>query len=392
MADYKEIQKELQAEQIDGWLLYDFHGSNAIARSIAGLSEDAITTRRWYYWIPSTGEPTRIVHAIERGTLDHLPGNKIIFQSWSDLHNALRTTLKGRRKVAMEYSPENDIPYISKVDAGTVDLIRGMGVEIVSSGDLVQLFEARWDSRQTESHFEAAKRVNDVKDSGFRFVAENLNAGKTITEYDVQQYMWELFATKNLIADHPAIVAVNANASNPHYLPAKEGSAVVKKGDLVLIDIWGKLKEPDSIYGDITWMGYAGAAPVPQKYETVFHIVKQAQKAAFDLIARNFRAGRSTYGWEADEAARTVIRDAGYGDFYWHRTGHNIGREVHGNGAHLDNLETRDQRKLIQHTGFSIEPGIYQPEFGIRSEVDVYIGETGPVITSPEQTEIIPLL
>jgi len=392
MADYKEIQKELQREQIDGWLLYDFHGSNAIARSIAGLSEDTICTRRWYYLIPSKGDPARIVHAIEQGTLDHLPGSKIVFRSWSDLHNALRNALKDCRKVAMEYSPENDIPYVSKVDAGTVDLVRGMGVEIVSSGDLVQLFEARWDAKQTESHFEAAKRVNEVKDAGFRFVAENLNAGKTITEYDVQQYMWKLFDTKNLMADHPAIVAVNANASNPHYLPAKEGSAVVRKGDLVLIDIWGKLKEPDSIYGDITWMGYAGASPVPQKYETVFHIVKQAQRAAFDLIARNFRAGSSTFGWEADEAARTVIRDAGYADYYWHRTGHNIGREVHGNGAHLDNLETRDQRKLIPQTGFSIEPGIYQPEFGIRSEVDVYIGETGPVITSPEQTEIIALL
>jgi len=364
--------------------------SNAIARRVVKLG-DQIATRRWYYFIPTKGEPTRIVHAIEKGTLDHLPGKKLVFRSWQDLHQSLGQTLEGSRTIAMEYSAENDIPYIAAVDAGTIDLVRKLGVKVASSGDLVQLFEARWDEAQTKSHFEAARLVNEFKDAGFRRIGENVRAGKSITEYDVQQYMWELFAKNNMTADHAPIVAVNANASNPHYSPEKDHSASIQEGDLVLIDIWGKLKEPDAIYGDITWMGYVGKDPAA-RHKEIFQIVKSAQLASFDLIARNFKEGKVTYGWQADQAARDVIVKQGYGDYYLHRTGHNIGQQVHGNGAHLDNLETRDQRKLIPHTGFSIEPGIYLPEFGVRSEIDVYIGVEGPVITSPHQTEIIPVL
>lgn len=386
----KDIQRSLAAEGLDGWLLYDFHGHNMIACNVLGLG-DKISTRRWYYFIPASGEPTRIVHAIESQNLDHLPGKKIIFRSWQELHSALDSTLKGVRRIAMEYSAENDIPYVALVDAGTIELVRETGVEVTSSGDLVQQFEAQWDPAQVKSHFEAAKRVNQVKDEGFKLVSESIRAGRVLTEYDVQQWMWHLFEKMNITADHPAIVAVNENASNPHYLPDKDSSKEIKKGDLLLIDIWGKLKEPDSIYGDITWMGYVGEK-VPEKFSRIFNIVKGAQLAAFNLIAGNFKEGKTTYGWEADQAARSHITEQGYGDYFLHRTGHSIGREVHGNGAHLDNLETRDQRKLMPHTGFSIEPGIYLPEFGVRSEIDVYIGEDGPVITSPDQKEIIPLL
>jgi Xaa-Pro dipeptidase len=386
----KEIQKALAEESLDGWLLYDFRGSNIIARHIVKLG-DKLATRRWFYLIPANGNPTKIVHAIEAETLDHLPGEKFIFRSWQDLHRVLSETLTGKQTIAMEYSAENDIPYIAMVDSGTIELVRKTGIRVVSSGDLVQLFEARWDEEQTKSHFEAVKRVDDTKNEGFRFISENMREAKAITEHDVQQFMWELFEKKNLTADHPAIVAVNANASNPHYSPERNHSALIREGDLVLIDIWGKLKEPGAIYGDITWMGYVGKE-VPAKQQEIFDIVKGAQQNAFRLISDNYKKGKSTYGWEADQAARDYISERGYGDYYLHRTGHNIGQEVHGNGAHLDNLETRDLRKLIPQTGFSIEPGIYLPQFGVRSEIDVFIGDEGPVITSSEQTEILKLL
>jgi Xaa-Pro dipeptidase len=386
----REIQKALAADKLDGWLLYDFRGSNVIAQRMVGLG-DQITTRRWYYYIPATGTPKRIVHAIEAHNLDHLPGEKIVFRSWEDLHHSLLTALKGAKRVAMEYSTENEIPYIAQVDAGTIELIRKLGMEVVSSGDLVQLFEARWTPEQTASHFEAVKRVDETKNDGFRFITENLRAGKKISEYDVQQFMWGVFDQKGITADHPAIVAVNANASDPHYAPTEDRTSVISEGDLVLIDIWGKLKQPGSIYGDITWMGFAGKE-VPERYKKIFGILKGAQQRALQLIQQNFQKGEITYGWQADQAARTHIADAGYGDYFLHRLGHSIGQTVHGNGANLDNLETRDRRKLIQHTGFSVEPGIYLQEFGVRSEYDVYIGEDGPVITSPEQTEIVALL
>lgn len=390
MIPIQEIQKAVKDEKLDGWLLCDFRGSNMIACRILQMG-DNMATRRWYYFIPASGEPTRIVHAIESGNLDHVPGKKIVFSSWQDLHQALKDTLKGSTKIAMEYSPENDVPYVSKADAGTIELVRKQGVDVVSSGDMVQVFEAQWSPEQIQSHFEAAKRVDQVKNEGFRFIGENIRAGKSITEYDVQQYMWDLFEKNNVTADHAAIVAVNANASNPHYGPQKDKSAPVRKGDLVLIDIWGKLKEPNSIYGDITWIGYVGKE-VPSKFSDIFRIVRDARMSAFQLIESDFKEGKTTYGWQADQAARSYIEEKGYGKYYIHRTGHNIGQEVHGYGANLDNFETRDSRKLIRDTGFSIEPGIYLPEFGIRSEIDVYIGERGPVITSPEQKEITSLL
>jgi len=390
MIPVQEIQKALQNEKVDGWLLCDFRGSNIIACRILQMGGN-MATRRWYYFIPAKGEPTRIVHAIESGNLDHVPGKKIVFSSWQSLHQALKETLAGSKKIAMEYSPDNDVPYVSKADAGTIELVRKQGVDIVSSGDMVQVFEAKWSPDQVKSHFEAAKRVNDVKDEGFRFIGKNIKAGKDINEYDVQQFMWDLFEKNNVTADHAAIVAVNANASNPHYGPEKDRNMPIRKGDLVLIDIWGKLKQPESIYGDITWMGYVGEK-VPDKFADIFKIVRDARMSAFQLIESNFKKGKIMFGWEADQAARSYIEEKGYGKYYVHRTGHNIGQEVHGYGANLDNFETRDSRKLIQETGFSIEPGIYLPEFGVRSEIDVYIGAEGPVITSPEQKEILPLL
>ncbi|HET6267481.1 MAG TPA: M24 family metallopeptidase [Acidobacteriota bacterium] len=387
----EDMRAALQEDNLDGWLLYDFRGSNAIARNIVQMPHGKIATRRWFYFIHSKLNPVKLVHAIEHENLDHLPGQTIVFRSWQDLHAALSKALNGCTRIAMEYSPEDDIPYVSLVDAGVIELVRKCGVEIVSSGDLVQLFEARWDADQSRSHFEAARLVNEFKDEGFRFIGENIRAGRPITEYDVQQHMWSLFEPSNMYANDAPIVAVNANASNPHYLPTAEKNTPVRKGDLVLIDIWGKLRQPRAIYGDITWMGYAGHQ-VPERFEEIFQIVRGAQQSAFELITRDFQNAKTTFGWQADQAARDYIAQAGYGDYFYHRTGHNIGQEVHGNGAHLDNLETRDNRKLIPNTGFSIEPGIYLPEFGVRSEVDCYISEKGPVITSPRQEKILALL
>jgi len=387
------IQAALREMGFDGWLLADFRGRNVLANRVLRRETEQMGTRRWFYWIPAQGEPVRICHAIEPRCLDGYPGALRLYAGWRQLHEALQTALRGARRVAMEYSPNNDIPYVSLVDAGTVELIRGFGVEVVSSADLVQRFEAVWTDEQRAMHMEAARRLLRIKDRAFLYIRQALLRGRPVTEYDVQQYIWRLYRQEGLVADHPPIVAVNQNASNPHYAPTKTEHAPIRMGDLILIDLWAKLNRPGAVYADTTWMAYAGKE-VPSKYAEIFQIVYEAQSAAYDLIAQRFRAGQPVYGWEADDAARGVIRQRGYEAYFIHRTGHSIGQEVHGNGANLDNLETRDGRQLLPGTGFSIEPGIYLPEFGVRSEMDVYLDpEKGPVVTTaPRQTAIIPLL
>jgi Xaa-Pro dipeptidase len=387
------IQAALRAAELDGWLLADFRGRNVLALRVLRRETEQMGTRRWFYWIPAQGEPVRICHAIEPRCLDGYPGTLRLYAGWRQLHEALREALRGARRVAMEYSPNNDIPYVSLVDAGTVELVRSFGVEVVSSADLVQRFEAVWTDEQRAMHMEAARKLLRIKDRAFEYIRQALLRGRPITEYDVQQYIWRLYRQEGLVADHPPIVAVNQNASNPHYAPTKTEHAPIRMGDLILIDLWAKLNRPGAVYADTTWMAYAGKE-VPPKYAEIFQIVYEAQSAAYDLIAQRFRAGQPVYGWEADEAARNVIRQKGYEAYFIHRTGHSIGQEVHGNGANLDNLETRDGRQLLPGTGFSIEPGIYLPEFGVRSEMNVYLDpEKGPVVTTaPRQTAILPLL
>ena len=392
VARVKAIQRALQERNIDGWLMADFRGRNVIANRVLLRTSEAMGTRRWFYWIPARGTPVRICHIIEPHCLDGYPGEQRIYLSWKQLHAELKRALRGARTVAMEFSPNNDIPYVSLVDGGTIDLIRSFGVRVVSSADLVQQFEAVWSDAQRETHFAAARKLIRIKDRAFLFIKQALLEGRSITEYDVQQYIVRLYREEGLVADHDPIVAVNANASNPHYAPTRTQSSPIRKGDLILIDIWARLDQPDSIYADTTWMAYAGET-VPEKYARIFRIVYEAQSRALDLIGQRFRAGKVVYGWEADDAARHTIRQYGYEKYFIHRTGHSIGREVHGNGANLDNLETRDNRPLIPRTGFSIEPGIYLPEFGVRSEIDVYIDPAqGPIVTTaPRQTAIIPL-
>ncbi len=393
-ARIERMQRALREAQIDGWLFYDFRQSDPLAYRILGLDERRFGTRRWFYFLPAEGEPTRIVHAIERGHLDLLPGRKLVYLPWQQLHGHLRDTLAGRRRIAMQYSPNNDIPYVSRVDAGTVELVRSAGVEVVSSAELVARFEAVWSPEQLRTHQLAAPMMRAIVDETFGEIARSVGSRGSTTERQVQQFILSCFASRGLITDHPPIVAVNANSANPHYAPTEQIFLPIKHDDFVLIDLWAKLKDhPDSVYVDITWTGFVSDR-VPERQESIFQIVRAARDRAAAFVQESVRAGNLIHGWEIDDVCRAVIREAGYGNRFLHRTGHSIDREVHGSGTHIDNLETRDHRTILPSTCFSIEPGIYlEGEFGVRSEVDVYVSETDAAVTGqPIQTRVVPIL
>ncbi|MBM4168944.1 MAG: aminopeptidase P family protein [Ignavibacteria bacterium] len=388
------IQDALRAEGIEGWLLYNFRGSNVFATRILDLPSHIHQTRRYFYLIPAKGEPRKLVHAIETKNLDSLPGDKTVYLSWQSLEEGLEKILTGMTHVAMEYSPRNAIPYVSNVDAGTLEVVKATGVEVVSSANLVQRFEARWTEEQRKDNFETAKHLREIVDLTFGLIKTNINGGKPINEFDVQQFMLAEFAKRDLITETHPNCSVNANSANPHYEPTEEIHAPLHKGDFVLIDLWAKKNKPDSVYADITWTGYVGDN-VPDEYEKVFQIVREARDAALKLARDSFAAGKEILGADLDDAARSVITKRGYGEYFIHRTGHSIGQSIHGNGANLDNLETRDERKIIPETSFSIEPGIYLTgNFGIRSEIDVYVSSAGEVIVTgePSQEHVVPIL
>ena len=390
MPDIKAIQAELRANKMDGWLFYDHHHRDPIAGHILGMS-NGMVTRRWFYFIPSRGEPRKLVHRIESGMLDSLPGSKAVYSGWEELHKLLPRVLKGGRTIAMQYSPLNNIPYVGLVDAGTIELIRKCHKKVVSSADLVQKFEAAWTAEQLESHLDAGKIIDRVMRDSFAHAAAAVRETKPLTEYDLQQWIVAQFRANGVEAEEPPIVGIGPNSGNPHYEPKKGVSKPIREGDLLLLDMWGKLAKPESVYYDITWVGYLGSS-VPAEYAKIFNIVKQARDAAIRLVVESVAKGRSLRGWEVDRAAREVIRKAGYGKYFVHRTGHSIGQQIHGNGANMDGLETRDDRRIVPHTCFSIEPGIYLPKFGIRSEVNVYVGERDARVTGAIQQEIIPML
>lgn len=393
MKKIQEAQKYIKEMHLDGWLLYDFHGNNELTRHFLEIPSTKMTTRRFFYWIPAKGEPVKIVHAIEAEVLDHFPGEKRTFLSWQSLEAWLSKILKVAKKVAMEYSPKNAIPYISRVDAGTVDLIRSFGVDVVSSGDFLAYFTAVLSKEQGESQIRAGKACDEIVNQAWKWIAEHIRQGKSLTEYDVQQKILADFKKRDLITDHAPIVGVNAHSADPHYEPQKDRSSPIRKGDFILIDLWAKEKGEGAVFGDITRVGVA-AEKATKKQEEVFHIVRNAQKAAVALIKSRFAHKQRIEGWEVDDAARKVIRDAGYGEFFIHRTGHSIEISLHGSGAHMDNLEMHDVRPILPGTCFSIEPGIYLPgEFGVRLEHDVYIHLDGTVeVTGGEQKEIVCLL
>ena len=384
------IQAELRATKLDGWLFFDHHRRDPIASRILELGSNGLATRRWFYFIPAKGEPRKLVHRIEAGMLDSLDGRKFLYSGWEELHKTLPKLLSWSKTIAMQYSPENNIPYIGLVDAGTVELIRKLKKKVVSSADLVQKFEARWTPEQLESHLDAGKIVDRVRQDAFARAAEFVRAGKPLSEYELQQWITEQFRANHLTPE-ATIVAVQPNNGDPHYGPNAATSRPIRAGDLLLLDMWAKLAKPGSVYYDITWMGYLGDR-VPDAYAKIFRIVRQARDGAVEFIKKNVAEGRAIHGWEVDGVARKIIQKAGYGKFFVHRLGHSIGQEIHGNGANMDGLETRDDRKIIARTCFSIEPGIYTPQFGVRTEVNVYVGEREARVTGAIQEEILPLL
>lgn len=390
-----EIQAALSNAKLDGWLFYDFRGSDPLAPRIL-KTERLSGSRRWFYYVPAKGEPVKVVHAIEQEQLDVLPGSKLVYREWSLLKDQVGRAVFGSGKpaqlrIAMQYSPNNDIPYISRVDAGTIEMVRSLGLKIETSADLVQQFEAVWTPEQLQMHLEAVGKLQRIIIEAFGEIKRRINADIPTTEIDVQQFMMKRFAEEGMNPS-PMIVAVNANAASPHYFPRGERNSPIRRGDLVLIDSVTKLAKPKAPAVDLTWVGYVGET-VPEEYTKIWDIVFEAQQTAFKFVRDAFRAGRTTTGAEVDDVARGVIRKAGYAGQFLHRTGHSIGEEGHGNGANIDNLETRDSRRLIPGTAFSIEPGIYLAgRFGIRSEIDVYVSERDAIITAPFQREIIPIL
>lgn len=385
-----EIQTALREEGLDGWLFFDHHRRDPLAYRVLKFTPNSIVSRRWYYFVPAHGEPRGLVHRIEAQTLVELPGEMSGYASWGQMVDGVRKLLGGSKRIAMQYSPDCAVPYVAMVDAGTIELIRGLGIEIATSANLVQYFEARWSKAQLEGHLEAGRRVDRVRREAFEKIGEKLRASEHVTEWDIQQFIAGRFREEGLFTDHGPDVAVNANASNPHYEPKQHACSAIKTGDVVLIDMWAKLDRPEAVYYDITWMAFCGQQ-APAEMERVFNIVREARDRAIQCAQDAVAAKRELRGYEVDDAARSYIREQGFAEYFFHRTGHSIGTEVHGTGANMDNLETHDERKVIPGTCFSIEPGIYLPEFGVRSEVNVYVDETSARVTGEKQEAIVPI-
>jgi Xaa-Pro dipeptidase len=391
--DIGAVQAALTADGLDGWLLYDFRGLNPIAADVTAVGRQGghLATRRWYYLIPATGEPRGLVHKIEKNSLTHLPGSTKQYAGRDELEAGLRTLLTGIRRVAMEYSPGCAIPYVSRVDAGTVELVRQAGPEVVSSGDLIQRFSAVWDADAIETHRHASARLHRVKDRAFEAITRRLSAGMPTTEYDIQQLMAGWFRDEGLISDSDPNVSAAENAGNPHYLPTAAVHRAIRNDEIVLLDLWGKLPRAGAVYADITWIGFTGPR-VPERYAEAFAAICGARDAGIRLVEDAVRAGRELRGFEVDRAASAVLRDAGYADNILHRTGHSLGETVHGNGVNMDDYETHDDRRLLPGTGFTIEPGVYFDDFGVRTEINMVVGAREATVTGPLQTEILALI
>ncbi len=385
----EKIQQALEQLRLDGWLLYDFRGSNPVARSVLLMQDHAPGSRRWFYWIPRHGKPIKLVHRIEPSVLDHLPGEKLTYLRWQQLHQRLRELVGQCGQVAMEYSPFGAIPYIALVDAGTVELVRSLGPEVVSSGDLVQMFEATWEERQWALHQQACRGTVEAFDVAWDRIAQGLHEGSPVTELEVQQLIMDHLSSRGLVWEHPPIVATGPHSADPHYEPTPGSNARIGPEQVVLIDLWAKVDDPQGVYSDLTCMAYTGSQ-VPEELARVFAVVVQARQAAVQVVQEAMSQQATLYGWQVDEAARKVITQAGFGEAFLHRTGHSIGRQVHGNGANMDNLETHELRRVLPGCCFSVEPGIYLPgRFGMRSEVNVYIDPQRQVhITGRPQQEL----
>jgi len=383
--DLKRIQESLKREQLDGWLFFDHHVRDALAYRVLGVTPAGHVSRRWYYFIPADGEPRGMVHRIESKMLDAAPGEKIQYSSWREQQDGLASLLKGSRRVAMQYSPRCAIPYVAMVDGGTLELVRECGVDVVSSAELIQEFEACLNDQQFESHLEAGRRVDRIRAGAFRFIGERLASG--VDEVTVRDWVLAEFGKAGLVTDSGPIVGVNAHAGDPHYEPTGATSVPIQAGDFVLLDMWAKLDQPGSVYYDITWTGFCGNPT--DRVKSVFEIVRDARDKAVETVASAVAARREIRGFEVDDAARGHIQAAGYGDKFVHRTGHSIGESVHGSGANMDNLETHDERRIVPGALFSVEPGIYLPDFGVRAEVNVFVGAGKAGTTGEVQRELV---
>lgn len=388
----EEIQWALTQYDIDGWLFYDFENRDEIAYKVLKLDPNKLTTRRWYYFIPSMGSPIKLVHSVESERLSELRGETKTYSSWSELHTNLAKMLSGHRRIAMQYSPYNDIPSISYVDAGTIELVRSFNIEVVSSADLIQRFTATIYDEGINLHKEAGEKVQNIKDLAFEFLFEAVVSGRRITEYDVQQFIVEQFTKNNLTSEGLLpLVAVNSHAANPHFEVTRENAFPIKRNDRILIDLWAKVNVPQGIYYDITWCGYLGSSP-PDEYSTMFSVVVRARNLTKNFIIDRLNRREKVYGWEVDEICRSYISSQGYGNYFTHRTGHSIDTKVHGSGVNIDNYETKDRREIIPGVCFSIEPGIYKEDFGVRSEISLLVNHDRKVIVVGEEQEQLLLL
>jgi Xaa-Pro aminopeptidase len=385
--DLSAIQQALRERNIDAWLFYDHHHRDPIAYRVLGLPDGLMVTRRWYYLIPAKGEPVKLVHKIEAGHLDTLPGTKKQYAGWQELFDGLKQMLAAHRNVAMQYSANNAVFTISMVDAGTADMIRGLGKNIVSAADLIAQFEATLSDEQIQSHFAAAKVIDAVTAEAFKEIGRRVRNGGT-HEHEIQNFFKEAFARENMTTDDPPIVAVNANSGNPHYEPSASRPVPIREGDFVLLDVWAKKNTPGAVYYDITWVGVVGKTPTERQRE-IFKIVSEARDLGVKTVQDAVSAGKSIAGWEVDHAVRGHIQRAKYGENFIHRTGHSIATEVHSNGANMDDLEIHDERRILPNSLFSIEPGIYLPEFGVRLEVDVLVRSGSAEVTGKIQREIV---
>jgi Xaa-Pro dipeptidase len=385
--DLPAIQAALRERNIDAWLFYDHHHRDPIAYRVLGLPEDLMVTRRWFYLIPAQGEPVKLVHKIEPGHLDALPGGRLQYAAWQELFDQVKAMLSGHRDIAMQYSPNNLVFTISLVDAGTIDLIRGLGKNVVSSGDLVAQFESTLTDEQIKTHFAARDAIDAITTAAFQEIGRRVRNGGT-NEHAIQQWFMEAFCRENLVTDDDPVVAVNANSGNPHYGPRRESSKPIREGDFVLLDVWAKKNTPGAVYYDITWTGFVGKAPSARMRE-LFSTVQQARDLGVKTVQDAVAAGRPIAGWEVDRAVRGHINSKGFGQYFIHRTGHSIGTEVHANGANMDDLEIHDERRILPNSCFSIEPGIYFPEFGVRSEVNVLVRPKAAEVTGKIQSEIV---
>jgi Xaa-Pro dipeptidase len=381
------IQAALRERNIDAWLFYDHHHRDPIAYRVLGLPTSLMVTRRWFYLIPAHGDPAKLVHKIEAGHLDSLPGSKRVYSGWQELFEQIKLFLSDYKTIAMQYSPNNLVFTVSLVDAGTMELIRGLGKNVVSAADLIAQFEATWTDEQIQTHFAARDAVDSITNAAFTEIGHRVRNGGT-NEHAMQQWLLEAFQRANLVTDDPPVVAVNANSGNPHYEPHAESSAPIREGDFVLLDIWGKKNTPGAVYYDITWTGYVGKVPSDKQRE-VFQIVRDARDAGVKTVLDAINSGQRIAGWQVDRATRDSIKKAGYGDYFIHRTGHSIGTDVHSNGANMDDLEIHDERQILPNSCFSIEPGIYLPEFGVRSEVNVLVRPNHAEVTGKIQREIV---